>query len=165
MDSQPHTRPQDTQHRIVVGVDGSPSAREALKWAVRQAELTGACVDMVIAWHYPVMAGGYGWVPPSAMEDSDFAGIAEKVLAAEVAEAVDPASAVRLTTAVRQGNAAEVLLDAADGADLLVLGSRGHGGFAGALLGSVSQHCAHHAPCPIVIIRAPRRAHVRPAGQ
>jgi nucleotide-binding universal stress UspA family protein len=159
MTSQPQSGLPENQHRIVVGVDGSPSARQALKWAIRQAELTGAGVDAVIAWHYPVMASGYGWVPPSAMEDTDFAAIAEKVLAAEIAESVDPAASVRLATVVREGNAAEVLLDAADGADLLVLGSRGHGGFAGALLGSVSQHCAHHAPCPIVIIRAPRRGH------
>ena len=57
---------------------------------------------------------------------------------------------------VREGNAAQVLLDAAQGADLLVVGSRGHGGFTEALLGSVSQHCVHHAQCPIVIVRADR---------
>jgi nucleotide-binding universal stress UspA family protein len=141
------------QPRIVVGVDGSPSSREALKWAIRQAELTGAGIEAVIAWHYPVMAGGYGWAPISPDQDTDFRGIAEKVLAAEIAETVDPASSVRVSQLVVEGNAAEVLLDSAAGADLLVLGSRGHGGFAGALLGSVSQHCAHHARCPLVIIR------------
>jgi len=160
MNSQPQPSQSRVNGRIVVGVDGSPSARDALTWAIRQAELTGASVDAVIAWHYPVMASGYGWAPPSAMEDTDFAGIAEKVLAAEVADSVDPASGVRITTVVSQGNAAEVLLEAARGADLLVLGSRGHGGFAGALLGSVSQHCVHHAPCPIVIIRAPGRRRI-----
>jgi len=165
MTSQTQASQTRAEHRIVVGVDGSPSGREALKWAIRQAELTGASVEAVIAWHYPVMAAGYGWAPVSAMEDTDFAGIAEKVLAAEVADTVDPASGVRLTTAVREGNAAEVILDAADGADLLVLGSRGHGGFAGALLGSVSQHCVHHAPCPVVIIRAPAHDHLRRASQ
>jgi len=139
--------------RIVVGVDGSPSSRAALSWAVRQAELTSASVEAVIAWHYPVMVGGYAWAPVAAVPDTDFETISAKALSDAVAQTVDPASKVKVSTTAREGNAAEVLLDAADGADLLVVGSRGHGGFTGALLGSVSQHCAHHAPCPIVIIR------------
>lgn len=139
--------------RIVVGVDGSPSAKAALSLAVRQAGLTGATVEAVIAWHYPVAAGGYGFAPVSAMEATDFATISAKVLSEAVAETVDPASPVKVSTTVGEGNAAEVLLEAAEGADLLVVGSRGHGGFTGALLGSVSQHCAHHASGPIVIIR------------
>ena len=68
---------------------------------------------------------------------------------------VDVASPVKVSSTVREGNPAKILLEAADGADLLVVGSRGHGGFAEALLGSVSQHCVHHAPCPVVIIRGP----------
>ena len=139
--------------RIVVGVDGSDSSKAALSWAVRQAELTGASVEAVIAWHYPVMLSGYAWVPVSAVEDSDFESISARTLSDAIAATADPGSRVKISTTVREGNAAQVLVDAADGADLLVVGSRGHGGFAGALLGSVSQHCAHHAPCPIVIIR------------
>jgi nucleotide-binding universal stress UspA family protein len=104
--------------RIVVGVDGSPSSIGALRWAIRQAELTGADVEAVIAWHYPIATGGYGWAPTGMATSFDF-------------------------------NPAQVLLGASDGADLLVVGSRGHGGFTEALLGSVSQHCVHHARCPV----------------
>ncbi|HEX5294163.1 MAG TPA: universal stress protein [Streptosporangiaceae bacterium] len=86
-----------------------------------------------------------------------------KVLNEAVASAVDPASPVPVTMTVAHGVASQVLLDAARAADLLVVGSRGHGGFAEALLGSVSQHCVHHASCPVVIIRGEwRRPAIRP---
>jgi nucleotide-binding universal stress UspA family protein len=142
--------------RIVVGVDGSPSSKAALTWAVRQAHLTGASVEAIIAWHYPVMVGGYAWAPVSALEDTDFETISATVLSDAVGETVSKTSTVKVSTTVREGSAAQVLLEVADGADLLVVGSRGHGGFTGALLGSVSQHCAQHAPCPIVIFRTTR---------
>jgi nucleotide-binding universal stress UspA family protein len=142
--------------RIVVGVDGSPSSRAALAWAVRQAELTGASIEAVAAWHYPVMMAGYAWAPVSGLDDSDWGDIAAKELTRAIDQTVSPDSPVKIITSAREGNAAQVLLETADGADLLVLGSRGHGGFTGALLGSVSQHCAHHAPCPLVIVRQAR---------
>jgi nucleotide-binding universal stress UspA family protein len=142
-----------SDRRIVVGIDGSPSSRVALKWAVEQAERTDALVQAVIAWHYPVMLGGYAWAPVSAMEATDLREIAEKTVAETIAEVVDPASSVPIETVVKEGVAAQVLIDAAKGAELLVVGCRGHGGFSSALLGSVSQHCAHHSPCPIVITR------------
>ena len=137
--------------RIVAGVDGSASARSALRWALRQAELTGGSVDAVIAWHYPASYGGYGMVPFGS-GDGNFDSWAEKSLADEVA-AVAGDSSVPVRTQVTEGNPAQVLLDAADGADLLVVGCRGHGGFTEALLGSVSQHCVHHARCPVVVVR------------
>jgi nucleotide-binding universal stress UspA family protein len=139
--------------RIVVGVDGSPSSKVALQWAVAQAELTGAVLQPVIAWHYPVVVGGYAWAPVSVLGAEDFEEIAEKTLAETIADTVDPAARVRIDHCVREGNPAQVLLKEAEGAELLVVGCRGHGSFTGAMLGSVSQHCAHHAPCPIVIIR------------
>ena len=142
-----------SQPRIVAGVDGSDSSLSALRWAVRQAGLTGAAVDAVAAWHYPVAAGGFGYVPMGTGEDYDFKEITEKALADAISSTVDPGSGVRVRGHVIEGNAAQVLLDASDGADLLVLGSRGHGGFAEALLGSVSQHCVHHARCPVLVIR------------
>ncbi|HEY2640028.1 MAG TPA: universal stress protein, partial [Streptosporangiaceae bacterium] len=74
-------------------------------------------------------------------------------LSDSIAEVLNPASQVKVSATVRQGNAVQVLLDAADGADLPVVGSRGHGGFVEALLGSVAQHCVHHANCPVVVIR------------
>jgi nucleotide-binding universal stress UspA family protein len=139
--------------RIVVGVDGSESSRAALRWALRQAELTGSAVEAVIAWHFPVTATGYAWVPVPAMDATDWEKLAARQIDEVIAEEVDPAAGVTVTTSVIEGNAAQVLLEAARRADLLVVGSRGHGGFAGTVLGSVSQHCAHQSPCPIVIIR------------
>ena len=125
----------------------------ALRWAIRQAALTGAAVDAVIAWHYPVAAGGYGWAPTGMEGGFDFEENAEKVVADAISADVDPESGVPVRARVVEGNPAQVLLDASDDADLLVVGSRGHGGFAEALLGSVSQHCEHHAHCPVVVIR------------
>jgi nucleotide-binding universal stress UspA family protein len=145
----------DDKNRIVVGVDGSPSADAALRWALRQAELTGGSVDAVIAWEYPASMAGYGMAPVPDYDDSAFREIAEKTLTEAISNVVDPASEVRVRLQVVEGNAAEMLLTAAGGAGLLVVGSRGHGGFAGALLGSVGQHCVHHAHCPVVVIRRP----------
>lgn len=146
--------------RIVVGVDGSPSSLEALRWAVRQAEATGGTVQAVIAWQYPsaIAGGGFGWAPLGILEPPDYAEIAQKVLAQAIATVDAPGRGIRISTLVREGSAAPVLIDAAADADLLVVGSRGHGGFAGALLGSVSRHCVQHARCSIVVIRSGKKA-------
>jgi nucleotide-binding universal stress UspA family protein len=135
--------------RIVVGIDGSPSSKAALRWAIRQAERTGAVVEAVTAWWYPV---GYGMAPTSDGA-ADFEGQAEKTLVETLAEVSALAPDVVVCPRVAQGHPAEVLLRAAWDADLLVVGSRGHGGFAAALLGSVSQHCMQHAPCPVLVMR------------
>ena len=140
-------------HRIVAGVDGSPSSVEALRWAVRQAELTGATVDAVMAWQPPA-ATGLAW-GVSLTDDTNYEELTAKLLADAISQAVGPGSEARVRPVVVAGHAAEALLDAADGADLLVVGSRGHGGFARALLGSVSQHCTQYARCPVVVIREP----------
>ena len=145
-----------TGPRIVAGVDGSPSSVSALRWAIRQAGLTGATVDAVITWHYPVSAGGYGWGPMGTGTAFDFKENAEKVLAEAISAACGPGGSLPVHARVVEGNPAQVLLDASDGADLLVVGSRGHGGFTEALLGSVGQHCVHHARCPVVVIRGQR---------
>ena len=142
-----------TGPRIVAGVDGSLSSISALRWAVRQAGLTGAAVDAVIAWSYPANAEGYGWAPTGLEGSFDFHEVAEKTLADAISSVVDPGTTVKIRAFVVEGVPAQVLLDASDGADLLVVGSRGHGGFAEALLGSVSQHCVHHALCPVVVVR------------
>jgi nucleotide-binding universal stress UspA family protein len=139
--------------RIVVAVDGSESSLSALRWAIRQAVLTGAAVDAVAAWHNPVMAASYGYVPVGTEEDYDCKEITEKVLADAITSTLAPDSDVRVRSHAIEGNGAQVLIDASDGAELLVVGSRGHGGFTEALLGSVSQHCVHHARCPVVVIR------------
>jgi nucleotide-binding universal stress UspA family protein len=143
-------------HRIVAGVDGSPSSLVALQWAVRQAGLTGGSVEAVMAWQYPATMTGYGWAPIAVVEPGEYEENAQKALAEAVA-AVDTGGAdIPISTCVRQGNPAQVLIDEAADADLLVVGSRGHGGFAEVLLGSVSMHCVHHAPCPVAVIRPAR---------
>ncbi len=138
--------------RIVVGVDGSASSKDALRWAVRQAGLTHGMVEAVIAWDYPLSYASFGWLPPDA-ESLDLVAVAEKILTDAIKEAVGPEPPVEIHTTVEHGNPSNVLLRAAEGASLLVLGNRGHGGFTEALLGSVGQHCTQHASCPVVIIR------------
>jgi nucleotide-binding universal stress UspA family protein len=143
--------------RIVAGVDGSPSSLAALRWAVEQARLTGGTVDAVIAWQFPA-TGNFGWAPVSAIDDLDFEEIAKHTLDGAVGSIGEQAAGVPIRQVVIQGLPAQVLLDAAGDADLLVVGSRGHGGFADALLGSVSQHCVHHATCPVVVMRGEEKA-------
>lgn len=137
--------------RIVVGVDGSPTSRHALRWAVGQAELTGATVDVVHALEIRVTDG---WAPMFDLVEH-LSKAADQMLADAVAEATGAHPAVAVEARVIEGHPATVLLTAAEGATLLVVGCRGHGGFVGALLGSVSQYCAHHATCPVVIVRGP----------
>ncbi|GIE05693.1 universal stress protein [Paractinoplanes durhamensis] len=133
---------------IIVGVDGSAPAKAALRWAIGQARLTGARLRAIIAWEVPVYHS-WGLIPYE-----DFGAAAGKLLTESVQEAlglVSPPDAVVET--VLPGHAAQVLIDASAHAALLVVGSRGHGAFAGTLLGSVSQLCVQHAHCPVVVVR------------
>jgi nucleotide-binding universal stress UspA family protein len=143
-----NSKQSDEQRRIVVGVDGFESSKAALRWAIHLAKLTGAVVEAITAWHIPA---GTGLV--TAADMPDFQEDARNVLCEAMAEmcAIDPD--VQVCPRVVQGRAGQVLVDAAEGADLLVVGSRGHGGMAEALLGSVGQYCVHHAACPVVIMR------------
>jgi nucleotide-binding universal stress UspA family protein len=141
--------------RIVVGVDGSEGSRLALAWALDEAKLRRAALVAVHAWMqpYPSQAGIAGTfvvpVDPSTVEAARNA--AEGLLDSLVSGATT--DGVEVERLLVEGPAAEALVETAKGAELLVVGSRGHGGFTGLLLGSVSQQCAHHAPCPVVIIR------------
>jgi len=141
---------------IVVGVDGSEASRAALRWALEEARLRGAKLRAVYAWIAPQI-GGRGYIPPELLDPELLRRTAQERLDALVSDVAGDSSGAELEAVVGQGTAAKVLLDAACDAELLVVGSRGHGGFAGLLLGSVSQHCAHHSSCPVVIVRG--RAH------
>lgn len=134
--------------RIVVGVDGSPSAKRALRWALGQAASTGAVVEAVACWRPSSM---YEWAVHG--QDSGHAEAAQKTLAEAVADLAGTAGTVEVRQSTPAGNPAEVLVERSRGADLLVVGHRGHGGFAGLRLGSVSHACAQHAACPVVIVR------------
>ena len=148
MDKSAETAP--AQQRIVVGVDGSPASLKALQWALRQAEATGAKVEAAQAWEVPVMYGSGMMVLPSS---EDFEAAAKQSLENTVAAATDGRPTVPFESHVIAGHPAKTLLDLAEGADLLVVGSRGHGGFVGTLVGSVSQYCVSHASCPVVVVR------------
>jgi nucleotide-binding universal stress UspA family protein len=145
------TDPQSGSGRIVVGVDGSSSSEEALRWALGQARRTGQPVEAVISWSIPVSFGDGAGV----LMTIDWEGEATSTLKDTVAKAVDSPDADRVSQRVVMGPPAQVLLDAAADADLLVVGSRGRGGFTGMLLGSVSQHVVARAACPVVVVRAP----------
>jgi nucleotide-binding universal stress UspA family protein len=136
---------------VVVGVDGSEPSKDALRWAIRYARMTGATVRAVTVWHLPA---SFGW-GPAVMPEMDLEADARAALKATVEAVTDTTEPVEIQTEVVQGPPALMLLRAADDADLLVVGSRGHGAFAGMLIGSVSEHCAHHANCPVVVVRHP----------
>jgi|SRR5580658_1592866 nucleotide-binding universal stress UspA family protein len=135
------------EHRVVVGVDGSPPSRDALRWAQFMAHALGAPIDAVTVWEISAVVASSSWV-----DDWDPEKEAATNLRATVTDVLGspPPSPVR--EIVRHGSAAAELLQASQGARLLVLGSRGHGGFHGLRLGSVSSACAAHANCPILII-------------
>ncbi|NUQ88716.1 MULTISPECIES: universal stress protein [Glycomyces] len=137
--------------RIVVGVDGSAPSQRALEWALREAALTGAELEAVHAWEVPAAYGtGMVMTLPS---NEEFESAAKQVLSRAVDQAAGADPGVVIVQNSVAGHPARVLMDAAEGASLLVVGSRGHGGFVGTLVGSVSQYCVSHAPCPVVVVR------------
>jgi len=137
--------------RIVVGVDGSAVSVAALSWALDEAERRHASVEAVHAWRYPYM-GDLPGMSLVALPLEEVERAARAVLDGAIEDAGAAGGKVPIEASIVQGDASRVLLDASKGADLLVVGSRGLGGFSGLLLGSVSQQCAHHASCPLVIV-------------
>jgi nucleotide-binding universal stress UspA family protein len=136
--------------RIVVGVDGSKESVSALRWAFAEARLRRATVRVIHAWSLRYVAAP-GFAAPTiepAILQQEAESMLDRVVAEVGSEGID------VERVAVEGGPTRVLVDAAEDAELLVVGSRGHGGFAGLLLGSVSQQCAHHAPCPVVIVRA-----------
>lgn len=135
--------------RIVVGVDGSEGSLEALRFALEEARLRGGKVSALFAWSIPFVADVPTGLLPELMDD--FRADAETLLEEQIAAAGD-AGGVEIERIVVEGPPAQALVGESEGAALLVVGSRGRGGFKGLLLGSVSSQCAHHAPCPVVVV-------------
>jgi nucleotide-binding universal stress UspA family protein len=134
--------------RIVVGVDGSESSVKALREAHRLAEALGAPLEAVAVWQqshsmYDFYQSETGWTPEKDVE---------KLLRDTADAAFGPTHPAAFRMSILQGVAARALIRHSAGAEMLVLGSRGHGGFAGLLLGSVSSACVAHATCPVLIV-------------
>jgi nucleotide-binding universal stress UspA family protein len=136
--------------RIVVGIDGSPCSVAALEWAVRQAELTGSTLEALITWEWPTTYGVAFTALPSGYDPQVDA---QTVLDGILGPVRDAHRGVRIESVVVEGHPSLALVKASRGADLLVVGSRGHGEFGGMLLGSVSQHCVTNAHCPVLVLR------------
>jgi nucleotide-binding universal stress UspA family protein len=150
-----------TTYRIVVGDDGSDGAERALRWAVREATRRGrATVLAVTAFGVTGPEAGAAWYREQRELN------ARDVLGTQVARALDDNPRVALTTRVVEGDAVETLLDAARTADVLVLGSHGHGRLFHAVLGSVAEACVRRARCPVLVVPAaqPQRTRLEPTG-
>jgi nucleotide-binding universal stress UspA family protein len=133
----------------VVGVDGSPPSLLALEWAARQAGLTNATLEVVTTWEWQ---NSIGWTLPFPA-DYDPATDARKVLDDILEKLYVAHPDLMVRSIVVEGHPSPVLVEASRGADLLVVGNRGHGEFSGMLLGSVSEFCAAHAHCPVLVFR------------
>jgi nucleotide-binding universal stress UspA family protein len=133
--------------KVVVGVDESACSKLALRWGAYVAATMGAPLEAVAAWQYPQIYGG-GYLPAAFDPCAD----AEKWLTATVDEVFGENRPSALSQVVREGRAAPVLLHESENAAMLVVGSRGHGGFVGLLLGSVSAAVAEHAKCPVLVV-------------
>jgi nucleotide-binding universal stress UspA family protein len=136
--------------RIVVGVDGSDPSKRALHWAIEQAALTGVTVEAVGVWEH---LSSYAWGAVADVDAAELADACEQIVIDTVTEVGGDAPPVHIDSYIIRGHPANELVRQAKGADLLVVGSRGHSGLVGALLGSVSNYCVHHADCPVVVIR------------
>lgn len=138
--------------RIVVGIDGSEGSRAALRWAIAEAGVRGAGVEAVSAFHVPYGAGTP--VVPITLDPEQFAESARVLVAKELAEVADEASALGepIEPVIVEGPASVVLIEAGKGASMIVVGARGHGGLAGMLMGSVSRQVTEHAGVPVVVV-------------
>jgi nucleotide-binding universal stress UspA family protein len=148
---------------IVVGVDNSEESKAALRFALEEAMLRHATLRVVHAWQYGYIgASGFeGAFPAIGGDIKELRALAETALDATLRESIPETGTVEIERRVVEGRPAATLIDESRGADLLVVGSRGHGGFAGLVLGSVSQQCAQHAPCAVVIVHGSDKEQVR----
>jgi nucleotide-binding universal stress UspA family protein len=148
MMTQPETR------RIVVGVDGSPDSLHALRWAGRLSAALDAPLQAMFVWEPPFE---FGWTHPQTLNTLDWHAQSLNRLKAAVDEAFGPDAPDGISMRVVQGYPAAKLVEASRDALLLVVGSRGHGGFSSVVLGSVSVKCAEHAHCPVLVARSDSR--------
>lgn len=135
---------------VVVGIDGSADSLEALRWAARYVEDTGGELHAVTAYENEL---GFGFAPLSAENHEHEASL---VLEHALHKVLGDESSINVVREVVRGHATKVLIDASRNARLLVVGNRGYGGFAGLLLGSVSENCVRHAHCSVLVVRARR---------
>lgn len=136
---------------VVVGLDGSPCSKHALRFAAEEARLRGAQLRAVCAWQVPVgVYMGSNMIP--TLDPAEFSAFVRDAAQKEIHEVLGSPPEFPVDLRLREGNAARVLLEESRDAAMLVVGSRGHGGFAGLLLGSVSQQCAAHSRCPVTIV-------------
>jgi nucleotide-binding universal stress UspA family protein len=143
--------PNDTR-KIVVGIDGSESSIHGLRWAAHLATLTEGTLEVVVVWDWYKSVGWY--VPVLAGLDPE--GDAKHVLEKALTDLTSQWPDLSIASRVAEGNPSPILVEASKSASLLVVGSRGHGEFAGMLIGSVSEYCATHAHCPVLIYRESR---------
>jgi nucleotide-binding universal stress UspA family protein len=144
---------------ILVGIDGSPSARRALVWALEEGAVRGAVVEVLHAWQTPLMVLPVG-MPVIAPGAEDQAIEAKELVEREIEQALSATTARPEVRCVAvEGGACSTLVDHAKGADLLVVGSHGSGALAELFLGSVSLHCVRHAGVPVVVVPSTGRHH------
>lgn len=146
--SEAALEPPASQHRIVVGIDGSPESARALEWAITQAQQSGAVLDIVTAWMFP-MAVGYAL---TATVD-EVRNKARSVVDETISHVARVAPGVVVRGEATEQPPGPALVRASKGADLLVVGSRGIGGFEELLVGSVGHYCMRHASCSVVLVR------------
>jgi nucleotide-binding universal stress UspA family protein len=146
----------ETRTRIVVGIDGSAESQAALEWAVHEAERSSAEIDAVLAYD-----SGLAWIDVGSEYQAVIVEQSAKQAQEDLHRTLEAVPSVRKSAVtvhplVVEGPPARVLVELGRNADLLVVGTRGRGGFAGLLLGSVSQRCAERSPCPVVVVPGPR---------
>ena len=160
---------------VVVGVDGSAGAQKALDWAIAEARLRNALLRIVHAWNYGqniIGPGAYmgetgltgmsaGYMGSIGLDSRELRRTTENELTMALGNVAKEVTDLKIERQVVEGGPPEILFGAVAKDDLLVVGSRGRGGFAGLLLGSVSQQCVQHAPCPVVVVHPPKKAKKR----
>ena len=144
--------PEDEVRRVIAAVDGSDTAKRALRWAVTEADLRGVPLVVVNAWHPPYVGAEYAVaIDPTMFEQSSAEVIDQAIASCDPARV--PVERVPVDRISAEGSPAQVILEIATADDLVVMGARGIGGFAGMVLGSVTNHVTRHASCPVIVVR------------